>query len=223
MTFELDHLFICTSMEAPQANRLIEFGLTEGTRNVHTEQGTSNRRFFFCNGMIELLWLHSEEEAKSDVIAPTRLYERCKHRETGASPFGLCLRPAHQEETDFPFDCWPYRPPYLPQNLSLYVAVSSTSIDEPMLFYIPFNTRPDKAPAGRRQPLEHAAGFREITAVRITMPKAQPYSTALRAVENMGWASFTSGGEHLIEVYFDNEKQGKSADFRPELPLIFSW
>ncbi|MGH9760591.1 MAG: hypothetical protein ACREAC_07080, partial [Blastocatellia bacterium] len=34
MTFELDHLFICVSAGAPEADRLIEFGLTEGTSNT---------------------------------------------------------------------------------------------------------------------------------------------------------------------------------------------
>jgi hypothetical protein len=223
MAFELDHLFICTSVEAPLAERLIGFGLTEGASNVHPGQGTANRRFFFRNAMIELLWLHSEAEARSEVVAPTRLFERCRYQETGASPFGLCLRPSRRGERDLPFDCWEYRPPYVPEGLALYVAANAASIDEPLLCYLPFNTRSDELPADRRPPLEHAAGLREVTAVRLTMPKPRPYSDALRAVEEMGWASCASGGEHLMEVCFDGERQGRIVDFRPALPLVFHW
>jgi hypothetical protein len=52
MTVALDHLFICTSSGAPEAERLAEFGLIEGTPNCHPGQGTANRRFFFHNAML---------------------------------------------------------------------------------------------------------------------------------------------------------------------------
>jgi hypothetical protein len=34
MTIELDHLFICTEVGAPEADQLVAFGLTEGTSKV---------------------------------------------------------------------------------------------------------------------------------------------------------------------------------------------
>jgi hypothetical protein len=51
MAFEFDHLFICTDVGADEANR----------------------RFFCHNAVLELLWIHNPEEAKSKLIAPTRL------------------------------------------------------------------------------------------------------------------------------------------------------
>jgi len=47
--FEVDHLFVCANLGAPEADSLIAFGLTEGAPNVHPGQGTANRRFFFHN------------------------------------------------------------------------------------------------------------------------------------------------------------------------------
>lgn len=55
MAFELDHLFIWTDIGAYEAERLVSFGLVEGTSNKHPGQGTTNRRFFFHNAMLELL------------------------------------------------------------------------------------------------------------------------------------------------------------------------
>jgi hypothetical protein len=94
MAFELDHLFIWTDIGACEADRLVSFGLVEGTSNTHAGQGTTNRRFFFHNAMLELLWVHDPAEARSELIRPTRLWERWTHRRNGACPFGICLRPA---------------------------------------------------------------------------------------------------------------------------------
>ena len=48
----------------------------EGASNSHPGQGTTNRRFFFRNAMLALLWIYDAEEAKSEPIRPTRLWER---------------------------------------------------------------------------------------------------------------------------------------------------
>jgi len=55
MQIELDHLFVCTAPGAPEAERLVQFGLREGPPNQHPGQGTANRRFTFANAMIELV------------------------------------------------------------------------------------------------------------------------------------------------------------------------
>lgn len=65
MAFELDHFFVWSDVNAPEADYLINAGLSEGPANVHPGQGTANRRFFFANGMLELLWVHDEAEARS--------------------------------------------------------------------------------------------------------------------------------------------------------------
>ncbi len=93
MMVELDHIFICTELGAPEADQLVAFGLVEGTSNVHPGQGTANRRFFFHNAMLELVWVYDEREARSPPIAPAQLWERWRYRFTGYSPFGICLRP----------------------------------------------------------------------------------------------------------------------------------
>ncbi|HBU86299.1 MAG TPA: glyoxalase-like domain protein, partial [Acinetobacter sp.] len=54
---EVDHIFICVQSGAPEAETLKKFGLTEGSSNKHPGQGTENRRFFFKNSFIELIFL----------------------------------------------------------------------------------------------------------------------------------------------------------------------
>ena len=69
MPFELDHLFIFAVVGGPEADRLVSLGLTEGSGNVHPGQGTANRRFFFRNTMLELLWVADEREVRGEAIS----------------------------------------------------------------------------------------------------------------------------------------------------------
>ena len=227
MSVELDHIFICTEVGAPEADQLVAFGLTEGTSNLHPGQGTANRRFFFYNAMLELMWVRDEREVRSPPIAPTRLWERWRYCFTGYSPFGICLRPSVQHAVSWrpaalPFTTWEYRPPYLPPELRIDVA-TGTAASEPLVFATPFSGRPDTLPEERRQPLVHPKGVVEITGLRITLPRGKPISGVVRALQRAGVVSFESGNDHLAEIEFDHGSQGQSADFRPLLPLRFRW
>src|SRR5438552_2528909 len=120
MHVELDHLFICTSVGAPEADRLIGFGLREGAPNQHPGQGTACRRFFFHNAYLELLWVVDSAEAQAESVRRTGLWERWSRRGRAASPFGLGVRPDGPEEQEVPFPGWEYRPPYLPDPLAIW-------------------------------------------------------------------------------------------------------
>lgn len=225
MLLEFDHLFICTDAGAPAVDWLCALGVTEGTPNTHPGQGTTNRRIFFHNAMLEFLWVHDEREARAPQIAPTRLWERWRYRQTGFSPFGIALRsrtPAPTHPPSLPFATWAYHPPYLPSHLEIDVA-SHTTPAEPLLFYIPFGEQPAAAPAVRRQPLDHAIGWREITHVSMSIPTHAPLSDALRALAAAHLVTITVGPAHLAEVEFDHGHQGQLVDGRPWVPLRLRW
>lgn len=120
--FELDHIFICTDIGGPVADQLIAFGLTEGSPNVHPGQGTANRRFFFHNAMLELLWVHDPEEAQNATTRPIRLWERWNGRQGDALPVAICLRSRHPETEELPFAAWAYTPAYVPSPLAVHIA-----------------------------------------------------------------------------------------------------
>ena len=86
MPTELDHIFMCASHNADEADRLTAIGLTEGAANSHPGQGTACRRFFFRNAYLELLWVRDSAEAQSDLVQRICLWERWKDRSDGACP-----------------------------------------------------------------------------------------------------------------------------------------
>jgi len=223
MAFEFDHLFICTDIGACEVDRLVSFGLVEGSSNTHSGQGTANRRFFFHNAMLELLWVHNSEEAKSEPIHLTRLWERWTNRNDGACPFGICLRPATSSSETAAFPSWSYHPPYLPRTLSIAVGKNSDVLTEPMLFQISFGQRPDRYSAQKSQPLDHGLGLREVTRVELVSPTAKNPSPEFQALIDTSQVKLRAGEEYWVELGFDGEVQGEQIDFRPRLPLIMSW
>src|SRR5688572_25735036 len=131
---QLDHLLLCASIGAPEADGLVEFGLREGTPNTHPGQGTACRRFFFHNAYLELLWVHDPAEAQSALTRPTHLWERWLGRSNQTCPFGVGFRPppAPQPARGSLFSTWEYCPSYLPQPLSIAMATNAGILTEPM-------------------------------------------------------------------------------------------
>jgi len=223
MDFELDHVFICAEAEAPEAIKLTDISLVEGAPNVHTGQGTANRRFFFRNAYLEFLWVHNPAKAQAGAVDRTRLWQRWKDRRNGACPFGLCFRPTTRHTGKFPFANWEYKAPYLREGLSLYVGTNSDTLTEPMLVYLPFTRRPDTYPEANRQPLEHKPGLNEITSLELLTPNASKCSQELRTLVDAGLVKLGAASEFVLRLAFDGRKADKTVDFRPELPLVFQW
>ena len=220
MAVVVDRVFVCTPVGAPAAERLRQFGLTEGSSNRHPGQGTACRRFFFQNAMLEFLWVENPAEAQSEQTRATRLWDRWSAAAGAASPFGIILRPPPGVEKACPFDAWDYRPPTMP-DLSLCIA-AGTALEEPMWCYMESGRKPADASPERRQPLEHEAGFREVTGVGLACP-ALPDDSVTAAMARGGVIGLSTAAGHLLEMHFDRALTGKLEDFRPDLPLVLRW
>jgi hypothetical protein len=184
----------------------------EGSPNRHPGQGTACRRFFFQNAMLELLWIEDHAEAQGH---PTALWRR--FTSDRVSPFGIILRPGR--ETTCPWPSWTYRPETMP-GLELEIATNA-HLTEPMWCYMKAGKPPVEWPLERRQPLEHPAGFREITEVIIHCPEVKADSVAA-AMAAAGVITLRTGMADCLEIQIDGGIKQKSLDFRPALPVVFS-
>lgn len=213
----IDHIFLRATDSAPEAEFLREWGLVEGSSNHHPGQGTANRRFFFHNAYLELLWIADAAEVCSDTTRPTRLHERLVGGNEAVSPFGVCVRPGANEESPA-FPSWDYAARYLPKGMTISVG-HDTPLSEPMWFVSP------KGAAGTRtqEPCNHPVGVRNITSVAITMPKGEQRSQAAQAICASTGLALKEGEQHLIEITFDHGARGRRHDLRPALPMIFNY
>jgi hypothetical protein len=224
---ELDHIFLFTEVPEQAVKLLQQFGLKEGTSNIHPGQGTACRRFFFHNAYLELVWVTNEQEIKSSITSETKLWERSNSRITNYCPFGLCFRsqePINSHTALFE-DALHYKPLYMPQELYINVASNGDFHTEPMLFEFPFPSgAPEDYPTERRQPLNHERGFQEITCVTLTLPTAaNRLSGAMQKVIHNSCVRLLEGEHYSAALEFDKGAQGKTKSFKDALPLTFLW
>lgn len=210
---QLDHFFILTKKFAPEADLLSELGLVEGTPNHHPGQGTSNRRFFFSNSMLELLYVRDAREANDGPGRHLHFPDRAAN--PGASPFGLVLR--CEDDTEEPvFPGWHYYPDYLDPGVSLIVGENSEYPSEPLCICMPDNLR------SRSNELRSDAPFASVTGLRLQVPAIE-LSPVLEAVTRVEGIQIKTNRPHLLEIVFGHAAEGKQRDLRPSLPLRVFW
>jgi hypothetical protein len=218
VNLELDHLILLCDVDAPEAEALLRAGLVEGSSNVHAGQGTANRRFFFQNAYLELLWVCDLAQTRREPAYRTRLWERWLRRNQGGCPFGIALRPIDPTAGDTPpFPTWAYHAPYLPARVSIGIAIA-TPLAEPEFLHVTFATRPA---AKKREPMNESSGFSRLETVRLGMPPgASPRSQAAKVTSQLGLISFYAATEYVMELTFDGNSGARHVDLRPALPLV---
>jgi len=209
----LDHAFVFTSAGAPEADLLIDLGMREGTSNVHPGQGSANRRFFFDDFGLELIYITDEPEART---GPGNVIQSMKRMDAkDGSPFGLVFR-ATQEADVGSFPGFPYQPLYFDKGQFFVVGSNADILSEPTCVLMPSNLP-------KRPPQDFSpAPFEHVTSVCVSTP-ATTMSPALARSSEVDRVNIRTGRDHLMEVEFGGGKNGESCDLRPELPLVIRW
>jgi hypothetical protein len=214
VNLELHHFFIFVQTGAEVARLLRSIGMREGTRNIHEGQGTSNRRFNFANGTLELLWIHDEEEAIHGLGRNMFLADRAK--DARASPFGVIFTRKDNMSDSMPFEGWKYEPVYLHSSWSFHIGVNSTNLVEPLCVYMPF------IEPGTPRGSDENRDIGSISQVKIYVP-VNAMSKVLTVANGADRLVIEQGNDHLMEIMFNNHNKGLSKDFRPYIPLIVHW
>ena len=205
MPIALDHVFVLTTPQAAVGDRLIEFGLVEGSPNTHPGQGTANRRFFFANFMLEFLYVSDADEALNGPGAGMRLADRVAA--AGASPFGFVLR---GDPSEFPG--WTYFPDYFPDGVGFHVSANSDDLTEPLCILIPDEM------IGKGSFSQSDVQDSSLTSARVSWPGPTP-SRPLSALGRCRSVEVRSNSPHRLELLFDGGKTGRSLELSPVAPV----
>lgn len=209
---DIDHIFICVSPQAAEMQALLELGFIEADGNIHPGQGTANRRLFVKNAMLELLWVHSNDEALSPLTKPTHLYDRWKDK-TNSCPFGICITKDIQE---LGLPIWPYKPAYLPPTKDIQMANFSNPLSAPMLFNTGFGGRPDQRK--NPPPLNHSNGIGELSKVILYLPEISEETNKLKNINGLELKQ----GKYHMELEFDHCQQKQQAEIT-QLSVTLHW
>jgi hypothetical protein len=212
---ELDHIILFCDVGAPEADALKQHGLHEGPPNSHPGQGTANRRFFFPNVYLELLWVDNPLEAKDAPARATQLWDRWSRRKDGSCPFGLVFRPGGRAAVAA-IASLTYSPRYFPPGFTIDVA-SGLPQNEPPLFHLPFARAALVEDTKRAEPKPVVGA---IVGVTVHLPATDSLSPALDALVAAGVITVEPAREYFLEVLHVGGST-EFIDLRPQLPLRF--
>lgn len=235
---QLDHFNIWIKNPTQAKKRLTEIGFTsvpDSLSAIHEGQGTSGRYFRFLNSYLELIFVYDQNELiennkKNQDLDFTK---RANFEKNGASPFSLALKVKDYNIDNIPFEKISYHQDWMDKNMNIYSAKNSKKeLKEPSIFvvypemeYEKFETLSDlknipEEHAIWREFYKHPNGSQKITEIIITSRNLNLNTETIQAVNGIENLTVKNGEEHLMELHFDNDIQGKSFDLRPELPLI---
>lgn len=207
---QIDHVFIFVSSKE-EANELIEFGVTEGSGRIHKGIGTANRRFFFENFYLEILWVENEAEAKN--MKNLGIWERANFHNSGFSRFGLCLK--HTDDTDSIFkNTIQWHPMFLPENQFVDIL---TNDHMPWFFRFPKN----RANKQIDEPKVHPSKISQLTSATFNFIQ-KSFENKLEYISNNSTIEFQQASENTLILEFDSNKQGKTRKFK-NLDLVIRY
>lgn len=235
---QLDHFNIWTKNPKVAKRRLTKIGFTsvpDSLSAIHKGQGTAGRYFYFLNTYLELIFVYNQNELKENNVLNKDLdfVERANFKTNGASPFSIALKVNDYKIEKIPFEKVKYQQDWMAKNESIYSAKNSKiNLKEPSIFVVYpelesdiFETLSDvenipNEYAFAREFYKHPNGAQKLTEIIITSNNLNLNTKTMKVVNAIENLTVRDGKEHLMELHFDNDIQGKSFDLRPELPLI---
>lgn len=235
---KIDHLNIWVKNPQKAKKRLVDIGFTalpDSLSQVHEGQGTAGKYFNFLNCYLELIFVNDSSELLANVVKNKDMdfVERAHFEQSGASPISIALRMTNYDPQKIPFEKVGYRQDWMEEGTYIYAAKNSKKhLHEPSIFVVypeiavkPFETVEDlkKIPeedAIWREFFKHANGAQHVTHIQITSTSKSSTTETIQTVNEVEGLEVKLGSKHLLELYFDNNVQGKTFDLQPELPLI---
>lgn len=237
---QIDHFNIWVKNPKRAKKQLTDIGFTsvpDSLSQIHEGQGTTGRYFYFLNGYLELIFVYNQTELEKNVEKNKGLdfLERANFKKNGASPFSIALKLNNYNTEKIPFEKIRYHQNWMEKNANIYSAKNSkTHLKEPSIFVVypeiesdrfeslsDLKNIPDQY-AFARDFYRHPNGAQKVTKIIITSTDLDLKTKTVTAVNRINNTTIKNGKEHLMELYFDNNIQGKSFDLRPELPLIIN-
>ncbi len=214
---DIDHIFIFSDNYGEEANQLVEFGLIEGSSRVHPGQGTANRKFYFHNFFLEILWVVDENDIQNKTTSITKLWDRSQYNLNGYSRFGLCVENTVLSIPLFQH-CKHYYPKYLPENISIEFIENGSNPSLPWTFRTPFANSAKKS----NEPRNHNCDLKTLTKA-IFEVKAQNEEIAfISQFEDVPGIDFIRSERIHLTLEFDHLHQKKEQTFN-ELGLTIKY
>ncbi len=204
---EIDHIFVFSSCQGKETDELVDFGFVEGSNRVHPGQGTVNRKIYFENFFLEIVWVHNEAEIRSDNVSKIKLWERSDFLNNGHSRFGLGF--VNTPDTDKLFrTAIRYQPEYFPTGTSFEILTHEQNPYLPWTFRLPL-----AAPKKQKEPIDHANGIRKLTKAVFDIHTKEVSTEFTSLLEANAAVEFHQSSRNALTLEFDHGRNGQIKKF----------
>jgi len=194
---EIDHIFIFSN-KGKETDELVDFGLIEGSGRTHKGIGTANRRMFFENFYLEILWVENEQEAKS--VEKIGIWERSDFKNNQYPRFGLCLK--NTKETDNIFEnSIKWKPDFLTENKFVDILTNERM---PWIFRFPADRN-----AKLDEPRNHKNGIKKLTKAVFNLTEID-FKNVISEINENSIIEFVKSSKNKLILEFDDKIQGKT-------------
>ncbi|MEM9821832.1 MAG: glyoxalase-like domain protein [Bacteroidota bacterium] len=213
----IDHLFIFSTTNGSEADQLVQFGWSEGSSRRHLGQGTINRKFYFDNCFLEILWVVDPDELREAAARDIGLWERSNFKNNGHSRFGMCL--VNDGASDALFaSCERYQPQYFPPEMPIQYLANTVGPSLPYTFRLPFKGR---IPSGE-EPIHHQNGIQRLTKATFGLQSLEQNESYLIYFAGESSIQFLPKKYLNLQLEFDFGQQQKSRKFK-DLDLVIKY
>ncbi|WP_375238539.1 hypothetical protein [Aurantibacter sp.] len=235
---QIDHFNIWVKNPKTSKEKLVDIGFVsvpDSLSGIHDGQGTSGKYFYFLNGYLELIFVYNQNEFEANNLINKELdfKERANFYVNGASPFSIALKLKDYKSEKIPFEKISYHQNWMEKNMTIFSAKNSkTHLKEPSVFIVypeiesqVFESLTDLQNFPSEDDFwkdffKHPNGAKKITNIIVSSTDLDLNTETMKSINRIENTTIKNGKEHLMELYFDNNIQGKSFDLRPDLPLI---
>jgi hypothetical protein len=230
ITLGLDHAWIAVAPGAPERVGLERAGFRIApTVNRHEGQGTASVTVEFENGFLELLWPDDTVSTAPELqVAKDKFVARSNWRTTGWSPFAVGLHRTATTPPAFPFETWKVSAAWMGPGQAMEMLTPRPS--HGVSLFVPAQAvdeaanRVAIAKGGQDAAMYlHPNGARRLTALRIVSPNAEGFPPSADFIRGSGALALDVGPAWLMDVTLDAGRRKRTADLRPDLPLVIHY
>lgn len=224
-----DHAWIVVGPGAKE-RRLLEragFRIAPGVHR-HDGQGTASITIEFLDGFLELMY-PDKKVPVTNAAAAEKFRHKSRWRRTGYSPIGIVFARTPATPEKLPFETWRVTADWVEPGTSIEML---TPRETPLALSLSISSHAVTSrernaelarDATRSAMFQHPNGTRRLTGFHVVAPDSAGLPPAAHWIAGHTITTFEVGRAWLLQVTLDDGAQGKTADLRPGLPLVFRY
>ncbi len=228
--YQIYYLFAFSTVGRPLIGFLRKLGLNCTEPKNNPTHGTVSTLIFFENVYLELFWFEETSHlAQSDMATEFNFLARVNWLETGASPFGLGVSYATDNDNFVAAGVEAIGTHETPisQQLIRFCPINLANPEEPICYFAPDyeakRNRLNRVLALAEEIMNPSLEMRKLTQVKLRVLSDRVLTTPLVSLSAQKLLDIEQRMHPLLELTFDYGNQQSLLDLRPLIPIVLRY